>query len=327
MTDSYPENFVCIAGAPRCGTSALASYLAEHPDIGFSKVKEPHFFTLNQDLTDRELRFLVENEYIPRYFGHLTGEQRFWAEGSVSFFYQPKAALKLLTVWPNAKFIIALRDPIDMLPSLHERSLYQGDENIRDFARAWRLTAERKQGRFVPWGAVDPRLLHYDEVGRLGHYLEQFLRMVGRERCHVVVYDDFAQDPGAVYRGILEFLALPDDGRADFQRKRHGKSFRLGWLQRALKRPPQKIRSVLAGPGFRVREKQLKADSSMKAWLIARMMKGRQALLSWNSMPSRRQPLAPDVRREIHELLRDDTSRLGKLLNRDLSHWLAFEAD
>ncbi|MDT8407649.1 MAG: hypothetical protein RQ715_10405, partial [Methylococcales bacterium] len=175
---SYPEDFVCVAGAPRCGTSALASYLADHPDIGFASVKEPHFFTLNQDLSDCDLRELVKNEYVPRYFGQYSGQERCWGEGSVSMLYQPRAARQLLKVWPKAKFIIAVRDPMVMLPSLHERSLYQGDEDVRDFSRAWRLIPERIQGKKVPKGTLDPRILRYDEVGRLGHYLEAFLQEV-----------------------------------------------------------------------------------------------------------------------------------------------------
>jgi hypothetical protein len=33
-----------IIGVPKCGTTALVSYLSEHPDIFMSEPKEPHFF-------------------------------------------------------------------------------------------------------------------------------------------------------------------------------------------------------------------------------------------------------------------------------------------
>ncbi|MDT8406326.1 MAG: hypothetical protein RQ715_03660, partial [Methylococcales bacterium] len=150
---------------------------------------------------------------------------------------------------------------------------------------------------------------------------------VGAERCHIVIYDDFASNPRQVYQAMLAFLDLPDDGRCDFQRKRYGKSFRHGGLQRLLKRPPQKVRSVLAGPGFRVRKKSLQDDPRWKAWLIQKIMAGRQTLLRWNAAPSRRQPLTPEIRQEIHDLLKEDIARLGCLLNRDLSHWLRVAVD
>ena len=33
-----------ILGAPKCGTAAWYEYLNQHPEIAFSKAKEPHFF-------------------------------------------------------------------------------------------------------------------------------------------------------------------------------------------------------------------------------------------------------------------------------------------
>src|SRR5260370_1269300 len=33
-----------IIGAPKCGTSSMASYLREHPQVFFPEHKEPHFF-------------------------------------------------------------------------------------------------------------------------------------------------------------------------------------------------------------------------------------------------------------------------------------------
>lgn len=33
-----------IVGAPKCGTTSLAHWLAGHPQVFMSPVKEPHFF-------------------------------------------------------------------------------------------------------------------------------------------------------------------------------------------------------------------------------------------------------------------------------------------
>ena len=46
--DDYPRALrLPSSAAPRCGTTSLARYLASHPDICFSKVKEPHFFAMH----------------------------------------------------------------------------------------------------------------------------------------------------------------------------------------------------------------------------------------------------------------------------------------
>ena len=38
-----------IIGAQKAGTTSLAKILSSHPEIAFSKEKEPHFFSLHQD--------------------------------------------------------------------------------------------------------------------------------------------------------------------------------------------------------------------------------------------------------------------------------------
>ena len=129
---------------------------------------------------------------------------------------------------------------------------------------AWGLTAERRAGRQVPRTCVDPRLLDYEAAARFGTHVEHFFEVVGRERCFVSVYDDLAADPSAHYRRLLDFLGLPDDGRTDFRPRRPTQGFKIGWLQRLLKRPPKVTQAMLAGEKFRQRIKSLddKKDSS-----------------------------------------------------------------
>jgi hypothetical protein len=39
-----PKPNFFIVGAPRCGTTALYTFLKQHPDIFMADDKEPHFF-------------------------------------------------------------------------------------------------------------------------------------------------------------------------------------------------------------------------------------------------------------------------------------------
>ena len=121
----------------------------------------------------------------------------------------PERMKPILRLWPKAKFVIALRDPLSMLPSLHARLLVTGDETIRDFPAAWAKIGERAAGRSIPKGAVDPRWLRYDWAGELGYNVQRFLETVGRERCHIVLFDDLARDPEGTYRRLCDFLGVP----------------------------------------------------------------------------------------------------------------------
>ena len=77
----------------------------------------------------------MNEEYLQRFFGHCSGAEEMRAEGSVTYLYTPERMEPILRLWPDAKFIIALRDPLAMLPSLHSRLLVTGDETITDFGR------------------------------------------------------------------------------------------------------------------------------------------------------------------------------------------------
>jgi hypothetical protein len=315
------QRFACIVGAPRCGTTTLARLLESHPDVSFSSVKEPHYFALFDlnGLDDAELKETVGDEYLARYFSNVDPGSTVMAEGSVSYLYAPERLLPLLRIWPDAKFIIAVRDPLEQLPSFHQRLLYQTDENVADFEKAWRLIEDRRAGRKIPWGCIDPRQLQYDEVARFGKHVGRFFDVIGRDRCHVVVFDDLKADPEKAFADLLSFLDLPPAPLPADWNPRPRRGFKIGWLQRLLKRPPF-ARSLLAGEKFR---KRIVAKPNKKPSRVSRaVMATRKALLEWNRTPPPRVQLRPSFVKEIRETLSDDVAKLSGLLDRDLSHWL-----
>ncbi|MEO5775012.1 MAG: sulfotransferase [Sphingomicrobium sp.] len=317
--------FACIVGAPRTGTTSLARYLRKHPSVCFSSVKEPHFFSQNDlaEATDEELRDFVGREYLDRYFGQCTDDGPLLMEGSVSYLYVPDQMGAILRLWPDAKFIIGVRDPMQMIPSLHQRLLTLGDENVRDFNQAWKLVDARTAGRRIPRTCADPRWLRYDEAGRLGHYVGAFLEAVGRERCLISVYDDLAADPAGQYRAALDFLGLPDDHQTDFSPQRTSQGFKIGWLQRLLKRPPVITRRVLAGEHYRQRVERVEKLSRGESTMTRRIMAARKRLLTWNKAPAPPIYITQEVRSDIRARLHADIEQLGVLIGRDLSHWLS----
>ncbi|MEO6256479.1 MAG: sulfotransferase [Sphingomicrobium sp.] len=318
------DRFVAIVGAPRCGTTSLSDFLRQHRDVSFSAVKEPHFFSqfdLNS-CSDSQLRERIETDYLARYFPDYPGNGAVLAEASVSYLYRPEQMLPILRMWPEAKFIIAIRDPMELLPSVHRRLLYIGDEVITDFSRAWSLVRERRQGRNIPRSCVDPRWLYYDEIGRLGKHVEEFISVVGRERCLIAVFDDLAADPSAVYRSVLEFVGLPDDDRQDFAPQRASRGYKSGRLQRLLKRPPKAMRSYFAGEQYRQRVKSLDRPDGISSRVATAILAARKRVLRWNITDAPPIVVEEAVRKNIREFLKDDVERLSRLIGRDLSHWL-----
>ena len=198
----FPDFFV--VGAPRCGTTSLCRFFAKNPQICFSRPKEPHYFAqLRSTPSPDEL----QRDYIERYFGHRHGAHRAVGEGSVSYLYAPEAIERIRHFNPEARFIVMVRNPMSMLPSYHLKMRFLLQEDKEDFATAWRLQEARARGENLPAHCLDPRTLMYGEVARYGAHIERLFEIAGRERTHVIVFDDFVADQLATYRRALEFLA------------------------------------------------------------------------------------------------------------------------
>lgn len=318
------HRFAFIVGAPRCGTTSLANFLKNHPDVCFPVVKESHYFAQNDltGLTIPELVREVEGRYLARFFPHCANGDAIAVDGSVSYLYTPEQLEPVLKLWPDSRFVITLRDPIEMLPSLHKRLVFLGDEPLRRFEDAWAAVDVRAAGQRIPRSCVDPRWLRYDEAARYAAYLERLFAIVGRERCLILLFDDLVADPAAQYRRIMDFLQLPPlEATVDFTPRRRSHDVRSAWLQRLLKRPPKSVRKYLAGPHYRSRERKLDGDLADSAAFDA-VFAFRKRLLAWNRIPAQRRAVPLWVQGEIRAQLADEMKRLERLIGRDLSHWL-----
>lgn len=297
-----------IVGAPRTGTTTMAKALADHPQICFSKPKETHFFLGPSSEGPREA---VRQRFESAYFRNLGPQHRVIADGSVSYLYDPGAIRRILNFDPEARFVAGLRTPLDMLPSYHARLLYTMDEEVPDFARAWAMQESRKRGEAIPRRCRDPRLLYYGDVGRLGRQVRELIEVAGRERCFFILFDDFQADAIGVYRALLAFAGLPDDGRAEIRRKNENRTYRRAWLQPFVMNPPAPI-ARLAGLFTDTGNTRLRA--------LVRPL--RRRLKKANTERASRPTLAPELRGELSDFFREDVEELGGLLRRDLSSWL-----
>ena len=313
------ERFLFIVGAPRCGTTTLSRFLKDHPAVRFPALKEPHFFTQHDlgALPDRELKQRVERDYLRRFF-RADRHRPIGVDGSVSYLYSPERLEPVLRLWPECRFVVSVRDPLTMLPSLHRRLIYVGQETMPDFADAWAAVADRAEGRKVPRACQDPRLLRYDEAARFGTYVERLFNAVGRERCLVLVFDDLVANPAGQYRRLMDFVELEPQPGVDLSPNREGQSVRFRWLQRVLKQPPGPIKERLGSEFFRKHHSRDADGNSAFETLMAL----RRRLLRWNRMSVPVNPLPMALQREIAGHFKGEVEHLGELIGRDLSHWL-----
>ena len=137
-----------IVGAPKCGTTAMNDYLDQHPDV-FMAHKELHYFGNDLQVKNR----ISEQEYL-QHFKDAVNE-KIIGEASVWYLFSATAAKEIKSFSPDAKVLIMLRNPVDVIYSLHSQHLYDGNEDVLDFESALALDDERKAGRGIQDHFID----------------------------------------------------------------------------------------------------------------------------------------------------------------------------
>jgi hypothetical protein len=293
-----------IVGAPKCGTTALYEYLRPHPDIFMSTIKEPHYFA--KDLGSYP-RIKTPEEY-EEIFAGSTERHRRLGEASVYYLRSTVAIPNIREFNPDARLIAMYRNPIDMVYSFHSQLMYVGEENEPDFEKAWRLQERRSRGLDMPPRSRGAFLLQYAELGRFGTQTERLLATFPREQVKLILFDDFAKSPQAVYDEVIGFLEIPHDGRTHFPRINDNKRARVDWLRRFTRKPPPVLRHALRGL------KQAMGGESISTV--------KKRIVELNTVKERRPPLSASFRAELADTFREEVTLLGRLLGRDLSHWV-----
>lgn len=214
-----------IAGYPKAGTTSLYDYLKSHPDVFLPRLKEPHYFTDDYP-SAREVT--SGDEYHALYREALSGQR--CGDASASVIHSDIAIDNILKRYPQAKFIVLLREPVAAVRSFHGELLHNLNDNVADFEQAWRLQAVRAEGLEIPSTCREPRFLQYRDIFHYQKQLPAFFDKVPAEQRLVLVFEEFFADPRAGYLQVLNFLGLEDDGRIDFGAVNSARRHRFRWL-------------------------------------------------------------------------------------------------
>ena len=216
-------NFV-IAGAPKCGTTSLATYLGAHSNVFMAVPKEPNFFCEDFPNT-REIRTADGYRAL---FDKVTRENKAVGEASTWYLYSQVAARRMHQWNPAMRVIVMVRNPVELVHSLHAQFVYNQIETETDFGTAWGLQDSR----------ADRPFMQYARIGHLAAQLARLTEFFPRNQVKVVVFDDLIRSPGATYQDVLAFLDVPDDGRTSFPALNQSKRLRSSRLARVIRKTP-----------------------------------------------------------------------------------------
>lgn len=288
-----------ILGASKSGTSSLYHYLAQHPDVFMSDVKEPNYFALaeaelvlagpgDKEWYERSMTSLKEYKAL---FDKVQGESAI-GEASPTYLHSRRAPRTMYRHVPDANLIVILRDPADRAYSHYCHFTRTGQET-KSFREALQREPERlEEGWFWP---------RYVEAGRYYQQLTRYLEYFSWENIKVFLFRDFTRKTEEVYEEILDFLGVNATFQPDLSVRHNASGKPRSWIVDYLLSGKNTVAQALKPLfGERVRN------------LVVRLR---------NLNRRRPEEMTSDERRFVIEALREDIEQLEDLLDRDLSTW------
>ena len=281
MSASRLPNFLVI-GAQKAATTTLWAWLRAQPDVFCPPIKEPAYFATEESFTGRGHWYA--GLFDPAAGRPLRGE----ASPQYTMFPRYHGVPERITgTLPDVRLVYVVRDPVERMRSAYRQAVASGRER-RSIDDAL---------------LTDARFL-YPSLYAL--QLEQYLRVLPRERILVVANDALRPDPSPVVRDVLTFLgANPDAVVAP----------PIGDLNvGADKRAPRRWWGRLGGVLIR------RNLTHRTPKVLVRLNDSGHPLVS-RPIDDAELALSSDARAQLVEVLRPDISRFRDLAAEDLSKY------
>jgi hypothetical protein len=205
-----------MIGAPKCGTSSLFDWLASHPDIRGSRVKEPFFLTDPAHPLSR--RPNLAHDGMAAYdtlFAPEDADAPVRMEATTHYLFDP-VSREAIAAMQDARVITVLREPAARVYS----SFQYTANNLS------RLSAGLTFARFVALIEAGERLIpnwcsHAGSAyvlerdinySRYAQHLGPWITAIGRNNIKILIMENMIRDPDGTVRQVLNWLGL-DPGR------------------------------------------------------------------------------------------------------------------
>jgi Sulfotransferase family len=305
VSEDIPLPNLVLPGPGRAGTTSLFWYLAQHPEICHSSIKETLYFTSLSETEEGASGRLPPAWEYRQYFHRYAGE-RYLMEASPRYFQGGRRLVSTLrSMLPDAAVLVTLRDPVSRTWSMYRYARSHGfippeqtfDEYVERCEVLARSGALQSAANRPYWST---------RASRYADHLPPWLEQLPPARLHVVFFEDLVADvPGTLER-LCDWLGV-DSG--------HVHEWDL-----SVRNTSTEVRSAALHRVARIanHERLLRNHQRLKAPF-------RRAYYAVNRGQEESMPEA--TRRRLEEIFREPNRRLRQQLAasgyRDLPPWLA----
>ncbi len=186
-----------VAGAQKCGTTALHYFLEKHRNIALPDKQELHFFD-NEDLFSKKVNYnLLHESFEP------IGKSIVAGENTPSYIYWKPAIERIRNYNKAIKLIILLRNPVLRAFSHWNMQRERGFDDL-DFLDAVKEESNRQQEA----SPFQSRRFSYIDRGFYSEQVERVFRFFPREQVKVIKFEEFRKNLPAVLNSIFTFIGV-----------------------------------------------------------------------------------------------------------------------
>jgi len=203
-----------IIGTQRGGTTSLYNYMLSHPNILPSFKKEVHFFDDNFYKGINWYRAFFPINFINQIKKFLQKRDFITGEASPDYIFNPYAAERTYSLFPNVKIIVLLRNPVNRAYSHYYMNIRNGYETLSfeevidkaqkicmvDIERF--MTSKIKNILFYPRYSYLARGLYIEQIKKWQKYFP-------KDQILILESEDFYKNAQAALIEVFDFLNLP----------------------------------------------------------------------------------------------------------------------
>ena len=229
--------YLIIGGTTKAATTSLYYYLADHPEVSVSTLKETRFF-IDEDypVVPVSAKWNAGSQDFSTFFKDSDTKCR--VEATPDYLYSAGTPERIKSMLPGAKLVFLLRNPITRLVSWYKYARQRADiptamsfteyvetqleRGYFEEAKENRLKMDQGQDAASMLGQRNipsAYFLSALEHGKYATYLQPYYETFGAENIKVYFYENLCANPADILTDLCEFAGISPEVYADYDFK------------------------------------------------------------------------------------------------------------
>jgi hypothetical protein len=282
-----------MVGAAKSGTSSLARFFNQLDQVFVPEIKEPFFF-----LEGYGIKTL--SEYVNLY--EKANNETYLLDASTGYLFDQRVAHKIKAYNPDAKILICLRNPIDLVVSYWTYMRANGNEELPlNRALSEEVLTYRKSKEFWEQCEQWPASYWYLERAEFSTQVDEYLKVFEPKNVKILFFEELIKSTQRL-SDLLKWLDITADNNPALDRvNQSGRRVRWAHSLRFSRKPvlslTKKVIKRLLSPT---------RQHAIRRWLVRKSM---------TQNGYKKYKLTAEDRAILRTRLQPDVWRLAKLMN------------